>query len=87
MKNLLNTQILDDLMRQFPIWPSTFGGCRNSEDGGIHTSARGCGLCGICLRDELERRGAKSWTLDVLVDSLSGVVAGYKQALEEINEN
>ena len=38
------------IQRNYPDWPSTFGGC--STDG-CEGSARGCGLCADCHEKEL----------------------------------
>ena len=56
MKDQTNTQILDGLLHQIPLWPSTFGGCRNTDDWEKHISARGSRFCRLCYEREIERR-------------------------------
>jgi len=56
IEDLTNCEIMDEMMRQFPIWPSTFGACINHGDGEDHVSARGSRFCLLCLQREWERR-------------------------------
>ena len=58
MKDLTNTQILDGLLDQAPLWPSTFGACTNADDEEKHTAARGCRFCRLCYEREIVRRCA-----------------------------
>ena len=82
MKDMTNTQILDGIMRQHNLWPSTFGGCCNSEEEGEHTSARGGGFCLYCYQRELERRIGKDGRIYDFSENLSKTCSLYHELLK-----
>ena len=84
MKKLTNTEILGGIMRQHPLWPSTFSDCMYSEDGQDHTSARGGGPCLYCFQRELERRIGKDGEIYDFSESLSTTHKLYHSLLNSM---
>ena len=76
IKELTNCEIMDGMMKQHPIWPSSFGACINHGDGDDHVSARGCGFCLRCYQREWERR----------TESKDGDLYEFTNELEKVHE-
>jgi hypothetical protein len=80
------TMLLDAMMRQHPIWPSTFDTCCSDDTDVEHVPARGSGYCSKCLMRELHKRGASRDVLDRFQAALMGAGASHHQILDEITE-
>lgn len=84
MKKLTKTQILDGIMRQCPLWPSTFSSCMFGGDGQEHTSARGGGPCLYCYQRELERRIGRDGEIYDFSESLFTTYKIYHSLLKSM---
>lgn len=86
MKKISNSYLLGLIMRQYPLWPSTFGPCCNEGDGQAHVSARGGGYCLYCLHRELERRIGKDGRIYDFCQGLEDNVKTYHELLRRMEE-
>ena len=84
MNKLTNIEILRGIMNQHPLWPSTVDDCMHSEDGQIHTSARGGGPCLYCYQREMEQRIGQDFEIYDFSESLSTTYKLYHSLLKSM---
>jgi hypothetical protein len=73
--------VFSDLMRQFPLWPATFGGC---QCGRAH--ARGCGKCYLCIQEELAAQVGPELA-EKATASLQAVADVWNDIRDKVEEN
>ena len=68
--------LFQSLMRQYPLWPSTFSICECGRE-----LARGAGKCSLCIKEELANLVG-----DELTDNAENALKGVAEAWNKIRE-
>lgn len=75
---------INDLIRQYPTWPSTFSTCKCKRN-----SARGAGPCAQCLEEKLAGLVGKplAWEIHQSIAQFANLKGEAMEKAEELNGN